>query len=71
MKKIHRVEAPLKLPSRKRVAAYARVSRAKEAMLHSLAAQVSYYNGYIQKHKDWEYAGVYADEALRACLVSP
>jgi DNA invertase Pin-like site-specific DNA recombinase len=42
--------------------AYVRVSRDKEAMLHSLAAQVSYYNDYIQKHKDWEYAGIYADE---------
>ena len=32
-------------------------------MLHSLSAQVSYYSNYIQKH-GWEYAGVYADEAL-------
>ncbi len=32
-------------------------------MLHSLSAQVSYYSDYIQKH-GWEYAGVYADEAL-------
>lgn len=52
------------MPSRKRVAAYARVSSDKEGMLHSLAAQVSYYSGYIQQHNDWEYIGVYADEAL-------
>ncbi|MBS3897690.1 MAG: recombinase family protein [Dethiobacter sp.] len=52
------------LPRRPRVAAYARVSSGKESMLHSLAAQVSYYSGLIQRRPDWEYAGVYADEAL-------
>lgn len=48
----------------KRVAAYARVSCGKDAMLHSLSAQVSYYSGLIQKTPGWEYAGVYADEAV-------
>lgn len=52
------------LPKRKRVAAYARVSLDKDAMLHSLAAQVSYYKGMIQRKPEWEYAGVYADEGL-------
>ena len=47
----------------KRVAAYARVSGGKDAMLHSLSAQVSYYSAYIQNRRDWQYAGVYADEA--------
>ena len=45
------------------MAAYARVSTAKDTMLHSLAAQVSYYSNYIQNHPEWEYIGVYADEA--------
>ena len=49
---------------RKRVAAYARVSSGKDAMLHSLAAQVSYYSELIQRNPAWEYAGVYADENL-------
>ena len=49
---------------RKRVAAYARVSSGKDAMLHSLAAQVSYYSELIQRNPQWEYAGVYADENL-------
>jgi DNA invertase Pin-like site-specific DNA recombinase len=49
---------------RLRVAAYARVSSGKDAMLQSLAAQVSYYSNLIQQRPDWEYAGVYADEAL-------
>ena len=52
------------LPKRKRVAAYARVSVEKDAMLQSLAAQVSYYKGLIQRKPEWEYAGVYADEGL-------
>ena len=56
--------AKTKLPRAKRVAAYARVSSGKDAMLNSLSAQVSYYSNFIQNHGGWEYAGVYADEAL-------
>lgn len=51
------------MPKPMRVAAYARVSSGKDAMLHSLAAQVEYYSGYIRRHPGWEYVGVYADEA--------
>ena len=62
---IRRIEPPAPpLPRRKRVAAYARVSDGKEAMLHSLSAQVSYYSDLIGKNPDWAYAGVYSDEAL-------
>lgn len=62
---ISRIEAPETLmPLRKKVAGYARVSSGKDAMLHSLAAQVHYYSSLIHKHSDWEYVGVYADEAL-------
>jgi len=65
MRVVERV-APLvpQLPTRKRVAAYARVSIRKEKSLHSLSAQISHYNEFIQKRHDWEYAGVYADEAM-------
>ena len=64
MAEITRVEpAKRPIPKRLRVAAYARVSSGKDAMLHSLSAQVSFYSGYIQRHGEWEYAGVYADEA--------
>ena len=59
-----RMEAPAQLPVRKRVAAYARVSMEKDAMLHSLAAQVSYYSELIQRNPEWEYAGVFADFGL-------
>ena len=51
-------------PKAKRVAAYARVSSGKDAMLHSLSAQVSYYSDFIQGHPGWLYCGMYADEAL-------
>lgn len=49
---------------RKHVAAYARVSSGKDAMLRSLSTQISYYNNYIGSRGDWELAGIYADEAL-------
>ncbi|WP_295120949.1 recombinase family protein [Ruminococcus sp.] len=47
-----------------RTAAYARVSSGKDAMLHSLSAQVSYYNDLIQSNPEWLFCGVFADEAL-------
>lgn len=51
-------------PKLTRVVAYARVSSGKDAMLHSLSAQISYYSDLIQSHPGWVYGGVYADEAL-------
>lgn len=57
-------QIPAKLSSTKllRVAAYARVSSGKDAMLQSLSAQVSYYSELIQANPEWLYLGVYADE---------
>jgi len=52
------------LPHKKRVAAYARVSSDKDAMLHSLSAQVSYFSDLIQRNPLWEYAGVYVDDPM-------
>lgn len=64
VRKIEKIEVKIPTIVRpKRVAAYARVSSEKDAMLHSLSAQVSYYSSYIQSHKGWEYCGVYSDEA--------
>lgn len=60
---VQKVKFPPRQPKLKRVAAYARVSSGKDAMLHSLAAQVEYYSAYIRSHPGWEYVGVYADEA--------
>ena len=61
---VTRVPLIAPLPRRKKVAAYARVSVEKDASLHSLAAQISHYSSLIQSRRDWEYAGVYADEGL-------
>ena len=61
---ITKIEALQELPKRTRVAAYARVSSGKEAMLNSIAAQVNYYKQFIQNNSDSEFVGVYADEAL-------
>ncbi|MDR1409620.1 MAG: recombinase family protein [Oscillospiraceae bacterium] len=67
MRNITKLEPAKKAAAkRKRVAAYARVSSGKDAMLHSLSAQVSYYSDLIQRRHDWEYRGVYADEGISA-----
>ncbi|RAQ30115.1 Transposon Tn3 resolvase [uncultured Ruminococcus sp.] len=47
-----------------RVAAYARVSSDSADQLNSFATQVDYYTGYIQSKDEWEFAGLYADEAV-------
>lgn len=65
MKVIEKVAFPKPTaPQLTRVAAYARVSSAKDTMLHSLSAQVSYYNSLIQSQPGWVFCGVYADEGL-------
>jgi DNA invertase Pin-like site-specific DNA recombinase len=64
MKTITTIEALPQIQRKKRVAAYARVSSDKDAMHHSLSAQISYYNDLIQRHVDWEFAGVYADDPV-------
>lgn len=62
-RKVIKLNALPLIQTLKRVAAYARVSSGKDEMLHSLAAQVEYYRNLIQSHPEWEYAGVFADEA--------
>ena len=65
MKTVEKIERKLPvLKTRKRVAAYARVSMESERMQHSLSAQVSYYSALIQKNPEWEYAGVFADYGI-------
>lgn len=64
-KQVEKVIVPgVNVPRRKRVAAYARVSSGKDAMLHSLSAQVSYYSDLIQKTPGWQFMKVYTDEAM-------
>lgn len=52
------------LPNKNKIAAYCRVSVEKDAMLHSLANQVSYYQDYISSNPDWIFVGIYADEGI-------
>ncbi len=47
-----------------RVAAYCRVSTDEEQQLVSFKTQVAYYTYLILKNKDWELAGIYADQGL-------
>lgn len=62
---VERVDSHIPVqPRALRVCAYARVSSGKDAMLHSLSAQVSYYSNLIQNHSGWLYCGVYSDEAM-------
>ena len=60
-----------KITSRKRVAAYARVSMETDQLLHSLSAQISFYSSLIQKNPEWEFAGVYADEGVTGVKTTP
>lgn len=66
---IDKVERIQKLPNKKRVCAYARVSAEKEMSLHSLSYQISYYSQLIQSHRDWTYVGVYSDEGISGTKV--
>jgi len=61
---IMKIDALPQLERKTRVCAYARVSSGKDAMLHSLSAQVSYYNNLIQNTEGWHFVGIYADEAI-------
>ena len=65
MAKIIKVEQTVPtIKTKKKVAAYARVSMESERMNHSLSAQISYYSTLIQKNPDWQYAGVFADDGI-------
>ena len=47
-----------------RVAAYCRVSTEQEEQQSSYAAQIAYYTEKINKNKDWELSGIFADEGI-------
>ena len=64
MAEIKIISKEKQLPKVIRVAAYARVSSDKDAMLHSLSSQVSYFSKMIQSHDSWKYVGVYSDEGI-------
>lgn len=64
MAEIKIISKEKQMPKLVKVAAYARVSSDKDAMLHSLSSQVSYFSKMIQSHDSWKYVGVYSDEGM-------
>ena len=65
MAKVMRIERSRPaLQTRKKVAAYARISMETERLHHSLSAQISYYSSLIQNTPGWQYAGVFVDDGI-------
>lgn len=62
-RKVHLIEAQPQKPKFLNVVGYARVSSGKDAMMHSLAAQIDYFQKLIRNTPGWQYCGVYYDEA--------
>lgn len=52
-----------------RVCFYARVSTDKDEQLHSLSAQISFFNDYISKVPNWQFIGSYIDEGISGTSV--
>lgn len=63
-KTIKKLDVVSKKQERQKVAAYCRVSSDSDRLLHSLSAQVGYYNKLIQTNPEWEFAGIYSDEGI-------
>lgn len=63
------IQSKAKPEKKIRVAAYCRVSTDQEDQLHSFDAQVDYYTKYIGEHKNYEMAGIYADEGISGTSV--
>ncbi len=57
---------PINTVTKRKVAAYARVSTDSEEQQTSYAAQVDYYTKYIKSRADWEFVAVYTDEGISA-----
>ena len=55
---------------RMRVAAYCRVSTDGKEQLESYQSQVSHYTALINSKPEWDFAGIYADEAITGTMVS-
>jgi len=50
--------------TKRRVAAYARVSTDSDEQFTSYEAQIDYYTKLIQQREDWSYVAVYTDEGI-------
>ncbi len=56
--------APIAIPRKRRVAAYARVSTDHEEQQTSYEAQVDYYTNFIKSRDDWQFVSVYTDDGI-------
>jgi DNA invertase Pin-like site-specific DNA recombinase len=56
-------QVTLQLQPKKRVCAYCRVSTDSREQHNSFSVQMEYYKTFIEKNEDWEFVGIYADEA--------
>lgn len=59
---------PTSSNTRRKVAAYARVSTDSDEQLTSYEAQVDYYTKYIQANPEWSFAGMYTDEGISGVM---
>lgn len=64
-----RINSVKKTSGKLRVAAYARVSKEKDNQVHSLFAQRQHYTDLINNNKEWEFAGLFADEGISGTSV--
>lgn len=58
------IENISKKSKKKKVCAYCRVSTDFEDQRTSYVSQINHYSDYIKKNKDWEFAGIYADDGI-------
>ena len=56
------------IKERLRVCAYCRVSTDNEEQLNSYQSQLKYYDEKINNKSEWQFAGIYADEAISGTL---
>jgi len=57
-------ENPIASITKRRVAAYARVSTDSDEQFTSYEAQIDYYTRFIQEHAEWTFLTVYTDEGI-------
>ena len=61
--KVRYTNVPIASTQKKKVCGYARVSSDHEEQQSSYEAQLDYYTEYIQARDEWEFVGMYSDEA--------
>jgi len=64
LKKIRTIKAALNEEKKLRVCAYVRVSTDQTEQKNSFSAQMEHYTAYIKNNSTWNFAGIYADNAL-------